>query len=427
VRRRVLAFAFVAAVITYLDRVCISAASPDITRDLGLTPIQMGYVFSAFSLAYTIFEIPVGWWTDRAGQRRVLTRIVAGWSIFTVFTGMARSYGVLLATRFLFGSAEAGAFPALSRSLARWFPRTERAWANGVLWTGARLGGALAPAAAVGLIGMMGWRATFGVLGLTGVAWCAAFWPWYRDDPGAHPAVNAAEIAHIRAETEVLSAGPGQSPWRPILASGTMWALFAMYFCSAFGFWFFVTWMPTFLVKDHGLTLTRSGIYSSLPLLLGAGGAYSGGALSDWLARRTGSLKWARRGIGISAFGLAAAGFGAAALTHHALGAVLLLAAAEGAHDLVLPVAWSTAVDLGGPFGGTTSAFMNMASSLSATLSSVSAAWLATAFGSFNAMLVAAGGVYAVGALLWLFIDPTRPVIRASPFSAAPQTTGTRG
>src|SRR5262249_48638536 len=156
---------------------------------LGLTRIQMGYVFSAFSLAYTIFEIPVGWWTDRAGQRRVLTRIVAGWSAFTILTGAAWSYGVLLGTRFLFVGAAAGAFPALSRSLASWFPRSERSWANGVLWMGARLGGALAPVVAVLLISSVGWRASFALLGLVGIVWCAAFWPWYRDDPAAHPGV----------------------------------------------------------------------------------------------------------------------------------------------------------------------------------------------------------------------------------------------
>jgi MFS family permease len=412
VRHRVLAFGFVAAVITYLDRVCISAAAPAISRDLGLSSIQMGYVFGAFALSYAIFEIPVGWWADRAGQRRVLTRIVAGWSLFTVLTGISWTYAVLLLTRFLFGAAEAGAFPALSRMLARWFPPSERARANGVLWMGARVGGSMAPAVAVGLISAFGWRASFAMLGTLGIVWCVFFHSWYRDDPGEHPDVNSAELAHIRAGIAPADEFLPPAPWRAILTSGTMWALFGLYFCSAYGFWFFVSWLPTFLMKEHGMSLSRSGLFASLPLLFGAFGSLAGGTLSDWLVRRTGNLKWSRRAIGIGALVLAATGFGLAAMTHNALGAVLLLAAAEGAHDLMLPVAWATVVDVGGRFGTTTSAFMNMASSISAAISSVSAAWLATVFGSFNAMLLVACGAYCVGALLWFCVDPTRRFAR---------------
>lgn len=387
-RSGVLTLGFLMSFITYLDRVCISAAAPDITRDLGLSSMQMGYVFSAFALAYAVFEIPAGWWGDRIGQRRVLMRIVAGWSIFTILTGLVRGFAGLVTTRFIFGAAEAGAFPNLSRALARWFRPEERGWANGIMWTGARVGGAVAPALAALLIARIGWRATFAVFGAVGLVWCAAFWRWYRDGP-LEPAAHTA------------------APWRRIFSSGTLWALFWMYFCSAFGFYFYVTWLPTFLMQEHGLTLERSGFYAALPLAAGAVGCALGGAFADWLVRRTGKLKWARRAIGISGFALAAAGFGLAAAVRDPLVAILSLAFASGAHDLTLPVAWATVTDVGREFGGTTSAFMNMASSFSAMLSSVAAAWLAAAFGTFHAMLAAAAVTYFLGALLWLRIDPT--------------------
>ena len=121
------------SLITYLDRICISAAAPRISHDLGLTDMQLGYVFSIFALSYAIFELPAGWLGDRVGQRKVLARIVAGWSVFTCLTGMAWNYPVLLVTRFAFGAAEAGAFPTLARALARWFPPHERGFPNGVL------------------------------------------------------------------------------------------------------------------------------------------------------------------------------------------------------------------------------------------------------------------------------------------------------
>lgn len=405
----VLLLGFLMSLITYLDRICLSAAAPAITRDLGLTGIQMGYVFSAFALGYAVFEIPAGWLGDRIGQRKVLARIVAGWSIFTCLTGIAWNYPSLLATRFWFGGAEAGAFPTLARALARWFPQHERARANGVTWTGARVGGAIAPALAAFLIGVFGWRRTFAVLGALGIGWCVWFWRWYRDDPAQHPGVNNLELSLIRGSPKPAPDSPHpRVPWFRIVSSGTMWALFGMYFCSAYGFYFLSTWLPTFLIQDHGLSLQRSGLYAGLPLAAGAVGCLAGGALSDWMVRRTGSLKWARRSIAMSGFVLAAVGFALAGTAHTGLTAVLWLAFAEAAYDLTLPVSWATVVDIGGAFGGTTGAFMNMASSISAMVSSVSAAWLAATFGSFNAMLATAAAVYFIGGMLWLFIDPTK-------------------
>src|SRR3990170_2515811 len=135
-RGRVLTFAFFLAVITYLDRICISAAAPYIMEDLHLTVLQMSVVFSAFTLAYSLFEVPSGWLGDVKGPRRVLTRIVLWWSAFTMLTGAAQGFRSLVAIRFLFGAGEAGAFPNMARSLSRWFPRRERGRANGVMLLG---------------------------------------------------------------------------------------------------------------------------------------------------------------------------------------------------------------------------------------------------------------------------------------------------
>src|ERR1700750_2690220 len=134
VRGRVLAFAFVLTVITYLDRVCISAAAPAIMRELHISVLQMSAVFSAFTLAYSLFEIPSGWLGDVRGPRRVLTRIVVWWSAFTMLTGIAQGLQSLVAIRFLFGAGEAGAFPNIIRSFARWFPLRERGRATGVMF-----------------------------------------------------------------------------------------------------------------------------------------------------------------------------------------------------------------------------------------------------------------------------------------------------
>src|SRR5262245_2659500 len=139
VRYRVLAFTVALAGITYLDRVCISQTAGDIRRDLGLSKEQMGLVFSAFTIAYAIFEMPTGAWGDRIGTRRLLTRIVVWWSSFTIATAAAFNYASLLLVRFLFGMGEAGAFPNVSKTFSRWFPAAERGTAQGIFFPRAPL------------------------------------------------------------------------------------------------------------------------------------------------------------------------------------------------------------------------------------------------------------------------------------------------
>src|SRR5215467_14206081 len=199
VRGRVLAFAFLLAVVTYLDRVCISAAA-FIMEDLHLSLLQMSVVFSAFTLAYSVFEIPSGWLGDVKGPRRVLTRIVLWWSAFTMLTGTASGLNSLVAIRFLFGAGEAGAFPNVARSFSRWFPVRERGRANGVLFLGSRLGGMLSAPLALWLIAAWGWRASFAVFGSIGFVWAAAWYAWYRDRPDDHPAMSREELAWIQQD-----------------------------------------------------------------------------------------------------------------------------------------------------------------------------------------------------------------------------------
>lgn len=407
-RRVTLVFTVTVAFITYLDRVCISVAAPFMSEDLSLSSVRMGYVFSVFALAYGLFEIPTGWIGDRFGQKRLMGPIVAAWSLLTILTGAVRGFAALIGIRFLFGAAQAGAFPTLTRALARWFPARERGTTTGLMWMGARLGGSAAPPLAALLIALIGWRMTFAALGATGLAWCWLFWRWYKDDPAEHPGVDKTELAYIRSEGTPPSEAAA-IPWRSMLADGNLWALFGMYFCSAYGFYFFVTWLPTYLMDEHGLTLERSGLYSAIPLLAGAAACVSGGAFSDWLVRRVG-LIWGRRAVGIGGFAFAALGFAMAALAGEPLAAVLWMAFAQGAQDLTLPVAWAVCVDVGHRYGGTATGFMNTASSASAVISPISAAWLAVQFGSFESMFWTATVVYCIGALLWFMIDPERRV-----------------
>ena len=168
-RHKVLGMLFLISIITYLDRIAIAAALPQMSKDLGLLAGQMGLVASAFVLGYGLFEIPGGWMGDRFGPRVILTRIVVWWSAFTAATGAVRSYWPLLACRFLFGAGEAGFYPNSSCTIARWFPFAERARAQGIVWTASRIGAAIALLTVPALQSALGWRTVFYLFGVVGV------------------------------------------------------------------------------------------------------------------------------------------------------------------------------------------------------------------------------------------------------------------
>jgi ACS family glucarate transporter-like MFS transporter len=193
VRYQVLGMLCLLSFILYLDRICISQAAPAIEKDLGISHWAMGFVLGAFTLAYGLFEVPTGHWGDRYGSRGVLTRIVLWWSAFTMLTGAAHWFVMMLVVRFLFGAGEAGAFPNAARVVARWFPAGARGPAQGIVITSALVGGALSPVITEVLIQNLGWRWSFAVLGVPGVLWAVVFYVWYRDDPAQHGGVNALE------------------------------------------------------------------------------------------------------------------------------------------------------------------------------------------------------------------------------------------
>jgi MFS transporter, ACS family, glucarate transporter len=361
-------------------------------------------------VAYGVAELPVSWLGDIWGQRRTLVRIVGCWSIFTALTGAAQTFFTLLLTRTIFGAAEAGAFPTLSRALARWFSFRERARANGILWMGSRLGGALAPPLAVALIAWIGWRWAFAAFGAVGLVWCAVCAVWYRDDPARHKSVNAGELRLIR-EGAIPAEGPrSKLPCKALFLHPTMLALFCSYFASGFGFQFFVTWLPTYLMREHGLSLAKSGVLSSLPLAAGAAGCFLGGVLSDFITRRSGSLVLGRRSVAFSGYVLGAVGYLSAVYVKSPAAAIAFLTLASGAHDLTLSVMWSTTTDAGGKFGGTAGGFINVGSSISGMLAPLTAATVESVFGSFSAVFWIAAGLYLFAACLWLFIDPRKRV-----------------
>jgi ACS family glucarate transporter-like MFS transporter len=406
-RRRVLIFAFLLSVVTYLDRICISVAAPYIMADLGLSVLQMSVVFSAFTLAYSLFEIPSGWLADMRGPRRMLTRIVVWWSAFTMLTAASAGFRSLGVIRFLFGAGEAGAFPTMARSFSRWFPRRERGTANGVLFLGSRIGGMLSAPLALLLIRHWGWRQAFIVFGTLGIAWAVAWYAWYRDRPSDHPGVNAGELAWIEQDGE--SATGAATPWRALLASRNLHAICAMYFAFGYGLYFYFTWLPTYLVRELGFSMLAGGMFSALPFALAGIADLAGGRVTDYLARTRG-LRTARCRLGFASFFTCSILVLLSTVAPDPVAKAVLLAFALASADFALGACWAVCLDIGSAHAGVVTGFMNTFGNLGGLIGPLVVGFAVDRWHSWTFPFYVTAAVYAAGALAWLVIQPDRRI-----------------
>jgi MFS family permease len=324
----------------------------------------------------------------------------------------------MIAIRFLFGVGEAGAYPNIARALGRWFPFRERATAQSFIWLSSRWGGAFAPTIIGGLMLFGGgWQRAFWILSLVGVAWAVFFFIWFRDRPEDKPRVNAAERKLIRAADagsgsiyDDASAPPFR--WASLLSPNVL-ALCLVSFCVSFCFYFYITFLPKYLKDQFQVDYAQSQFISGLPLLLGGFACLAGGFLSDYAIRRTGSKRWGRSLIPIA--GWSAAGLCAFAVSqlHSSVAVMALIVVAFAFQDLGVPSMWSLPTDIGGHFAGTLGGWMNSAGAVGGMISPLVAAQVSIAHG-WNATFVVFGAVYLLGALAWLRVDASNPMLRQS-------------
>jgi ACS family glucarate transporter-like MFS transporter len=433
-RHLVIVFAITLSIITYIDRVCISQAAPDIQKDLGLSKQQMGYAFSAFALSYALFEIPGGWLGDWIGPRKVLMRVVVMWSVFTAATGAAWNMISLWIARFIFGAGEAGCFPNLTKAFTIWLPKSERVRAQGIMWMSARWGGAFTPLLVVWVFSFMSWRQAFLLFGAIGVVWAVFFYRWFRDDPREHPSVNAGELSLIGDSCQNAT-GHGRIPWGKLLASPTVWLLWAQYFCMSYGWYFYITWLPTYLKETRGLQLDKSpfmvwlgellqGVFSpettqkvlvaalaGIPLLFGGLGSIFCGLISARIARRLGSTAKTRRMMAF--IGLVGAGVMLLLSVQimNPLLAMLSMGLASFSNDLAMPGAWGACMDVGGKYAGSLSGSMNMMGNLAGFVApNAIPLILKHTDNNWGITFWVSAIIYFLGGICWLFIDPVTPL-----------------
>jgi MFS family permease len=408
VRYCVVAFTMALAAVTYLDRVCISILAPGIMRDLKLTTIQMSYAFSAFTLAYAIFEIPTAWWADRVGSRRVLTRIVLWWSAFTMATAAASSYAALLIVRFLFGIGEAGAWPNAARVFARWIPAHERGRVQGMFFAGAHLSGGLTPMLVAYLAMFLPWRVIFVIFGSIGLVWALTWSRWFRDEPRDHSSVSQAERDLIESTRGLPPAHAGS--WLDVLRTRSLIPLCLQYFANTYGFYFFITWLPTYLMKARGMQSWELAGFAGMPLVFSVIADVTGGVTTDALSRRFG-MRVGRCGLGAVAYSFAALAMLTGTLVSDARLAGLLIALGGAASMFTLAPAWATAIDLGGENSAVLSATMNTAGQIGGILSPIVLAYIVDRLGNWSMPLHVLSGLYLIAAVCWILINPKRAQI----------------
>jgi len=410
VRFKVTGFMVALGMITYLDRACIATLAPAISAEFSLSKVQMSFVFSAFALAYAAFEVPTARLADRRGSRTVLTRIVVWWSAFTIATGAAVGYVSLLVTRFLFGVGEAGAWPGVARTFSRWIPRAERGRVQGIFFASAHLAGGLTPFVVASLLPFLAWRAIFLSFGILGLIWAALWHGWFRDDPADHPAVNAAELAHIVAGRETPVVHPsGWVFWKNLLGNRSMLALCVMYFPNSFVFYFCITWLPTYLREQYGFTANALVFFTGLPLILSVFADLLGGVTTDWLTIRLG-LRAGRCGVGGVAYLIAGLALLLTPLARQPELAASLIALATAASMFSLAAAWGSCVDLGQENAAVVSATMNTAGAIGSFLSPMLVAYFLQWYGSWNLSIYLMGVLFLIGAAAWCVIQPQQRI-----------------
>ena len=172
VRYRVIGATTLAAVILYLDRICIAeiVKLDEFKNNLGLSDQQTGFILSAFFFAYALGQVPAGWLSDRFGARTMLPFYICIWSACTILTGLATGFVMLVVARLLFGIAQAGCYPTAGSLIKRWMPLPTRGTASAVVSFGGRLGGTIAPILTAWLLkDYIGWRwvlTLYGTIGL---------------------------------------------------------------------------------------------------------------------------------------------------------------------------------------------------------------------------------------------------------------------
>ena len=410
IRWLILTLLFLTSVVTYIDRVNISVTARHMMPAFGLTDQQMGWIFSAFSAGYALFQIPGGWLADRWGVRVVLTGALVWWSLCTAFTAMAATssladvfgiVGALIIVRFTLGVGEAVALPSFNRAVANWMPPESRGIGIGIAIGGIGLGSAITPPIAAWIMVNWGWQTVFYLSTIIGIVMTILWWTFARNHPWEHPWVKrkSGPAAYQEPVGSRL-----HTPWRTFAVNPTIWRLVLSYSCLGYVAYLYLAWFYLYLVNVRGFDVLRGGLFASTPFLAMLIGCPAGGWVTDRLLARYG-VTVGRAMTGIAGMALAGAAIAIGGFVDSPSMAITSLSLGAGCLYFTVGAYWASTTDLSETHAGTLSGVMNTGANIGGTISAALTPWIASRWG-WPTSLAVAGGIALVGAILWLWIKP---------------------
>jgi ACS family glucarate transporter-like MFS transporter len=403
------------------DRATLSIAGPGISKDLGISAVNMGWLFSAFSWSYFIAQVPSGYIVDRTGAKFAMLVSLAGWSVaITLVSGVgyvAFPVIALYALRFILGLLEGPVTPASARIIAAWFPSDERGVAGAIFNSAQYLSLAVFTPLMGALFHYFGWEHIFTMMGGLGLLLAILWWAAYYA-PSQHPRVTKEEIAYIKAGGALTDVGGEREKQekqlsarfvaKQIVTNRMLLGIFLAQYCIATLSTFFISWFPTYLVQERHFSMLQAGFVASLPAIFGCIGGVSTGFFSDWLLRRTGSLSLARKipiTIGLS------------------LSATIILCNYTEVNTIVVAImcaaffgkgfgalGWTVVADTAPKEAiGLTGGLFNAAGSIGGVITPVAIGYILEGTGSFHGALLYVG-LHVIGAVIsyWVIVGPIK-------------------
>ncbi|MFZ0051218.1 MAG: MFS transporter [Desulfobaccales bacterium] len=407
--------------LTYIDRVNISTviASNQFLKEIPLTKVQMGFVFSAFAYPYLLFQVIGGWVADKFGPRKALTVCGIIWAGATIASGLVHGMVSLFVARVILGFGEGATFPTATRVMSDWTPKEKRGFAQGITHACSRLGNSLTPWLVAFLILTISWRGSFIIIGVISTVWALAWGLYFRDDPNKHSGVTSEEIALLPpyASKKTIDV---KVPWSRLIPR--IVPVTVVYFCYGWILWLFLSWIPSFFKGQYHLDLQKSALFASGVFISGVVGDTLGGLISDKLYEKTHNPKFARSNMVALMMFFCGISLVPIIYTHNMNVVALALSAGFFFAEMTIGPMWAIPMDIAPKFSGTASGLMNTGSALAAIVSPVVGGYLIQKTGNWMLPFIVSMGVILVGAALSFTMHPERPLaeITAPTGAAAP-------
>jgi MFS transporter, ACS family, solute carrier family 17 (sodium-dependent inorganic phosphate cotransporter), other len=433
-RYTLLALCFFAAFVCYIDRVNISVAALAMQERLGWSETVKGLVLSSFFIGYMLFQIPSGYLANRFGGKLVLGIAVAWWSVFTIITPFAAlSLPLLIAVRIGMGLGEAAMFPAAYNLFGRWIPPVERSRSVALLLSGVPIGTVFALLTSGWIVTHYGWPSVFYIFGAAGAVWVLIWILCAHNNPADHPRMSTAERALLVSIDDAVGSSEKHTqrlstdqtfersttdsaqkitvPWKKLLSTPAVWALIVNHFCSNWGLYMLLAWLPSYFRKALGFSIEYAGLYSAAPWLIMFLTINLSGWIADRMTRRGFGLTFIRKSM--QTFGLAGSSLCLllAGSADSALVSVLLMCGALGA----LGFTWSgflpNHLDIAPRYADILMGITNTAGTIPGIIGVALTGWLVDISGSYNSAFALAAAVNLFGLTIWLLFSTGKRVI----------------